>query len=627
MNRSFIYLFVSRKVLYNFLLRSTIFFLTFLFIHSPNSYSQSLTAEQIYKKVSGAVVVVLAYNDNDELASQGSGVVLNDKGYVVTNYHVLSGNNKLEILHGKEIVPYVDIIGIDVEKDILILKIEAKKFPAIKIGDSKLLNVGQRIYAIGSPMGFENSISEGIISGLRSVDELKRNFIQITASISPGSSGGAVVNDKGELIGISTLTAQEGQNLNFAIPIYDALKVKIGSYSKNDEYRDFELFNKAFNASKRGDYHEAIKYYSLFIEKYPNHASSYNNRGIAKYSLTDYGGAIQDFNKAIEINPDDVVAYLGRGIAKYFLTDYGEAIQDFNKAIEINPSDAEAYLSRGFAKDELKDYTGAIQDYNKAIEINPNYAMAYYNRGIVKAKLSFYKEAIQDYNKAIELNPKDAYAYYNRGIAKGENESAIQDYSKAIEINPQYVDAYITRGNVKAKLSDYIGANQDYNKAIEINPNNATAYFNRGISRYALDDNVDACLDWNKAGDLGIAKAYDMIKEYCGKEYFESGMAKNKSGDYKSAIQDYNKAIELNPKDAKVFCNRGVAKVGLEDFRGAIQDFNKAITLNPNYGWAYMLRGGAKLMLKDIDGACLDWSKAGELGFAQAYDLIKERCK
>ena len=78
-------------------------------------------------------------------------------------------------------------------KDILILKIKERKFAAIKIGDSKKLNVGQRVYAIGSPLGFENSISEGIISGLRNYAEIGKNFIQITASISSGSSGGAVV--------------------------------------------------------------------------------------------------------------------------------------------------------------------------------------------------------------------------------------------------------------------------------------------------------------------------------------------------------------------------------------------------------------------------------------------------
>src|ERR1039458_4265532 len=175
--------FVTRKTPSNYTFRLINLFFSLFFIYCSHSYGQSLSAEQIYKKVSGAVVVIHAYDDNDELSKQGSGVVLNDKGYVVTNYHVLSGNKRIEILHGKEIIPYVDIIGIDVDKDILILKIKSKKFSSVKIDNSKSLNIGQRVYAIGSPMGLENSISEGIISGLRSYDELNRNFIQITASI------------------------------------------------------------------------------------------------------------------------------------------------------------------------------------------------------------------------------------------------------------------------------------------------------------------------------------------------------------------------------------------------------------------------------------------------------------
>ena len=233
------------------------FILAFFFLISLRLNSQTLSAEQVYEKVKDAVVVVLAYDYSDELAKQGSGVVLNDKGYVVTNYHILSGCERLEIMHGDEIIPYVDIIGIDVEKDILILKIEEKKFPSVKLGDVKSLKVGQRVYAIGSPMGFENTISEGIISGLRSYEEYEKNFIQISASISFGSSGGAVVNDKGELIGISTLTAKEGQNLNFAIPIDAVLDVEISSYSKNDAYKDFEWFAKGYDAIEKGNYPEA----------------------------------------------------------------------------------------------------------------------------------------------------------------------------------------------------------------------------------------------------------------------------------------------------------------------------------------------------------------------------------
>ena len=360
---------LSCRVSKSFLCRSYLFMFIFSLAICGKLNGQVLSAEQIYEKVNDAVVVVLSYDYSDNLTSQGSGVVLNDKGYVVTNYHVLSGNERLEIIHGEDVIPYVDIIGIDVEKDILILKIEDKKFPAIKTGEVKSLKVGQRVYAIGSPMGFENTISEGIVSGLRSYEELRKNYIQITASISSGSSGGAVVNDKGELIGISTLTSKVGQNLNFAIPIDEVLKVEIGSYSKDDRYKDFELLNKGLNAERKGNYQEAINYYSRYIAKFPNNSFAYNNRGAAKFNIKDYIGAIKDYNKAIEINPNHAFAYTNRGAAKGTVEDHRGAIQDFDRAIEINPNLAQAYYNRGLNKAILGDKSGACLDWSKADEL------------------------------------------------------------------------------------------------------------------------------------------------------------------------------------------------------------------------------------------------------------------
>ena len=504
----------SNSVLFKF----NIYIFTLLLFYSSNIYTQNLSAEQIYKKVSDAVVVIHAYDYNNNLSKQGSGVVLNDKGYVVTNYHVLEGCERLEILHKKKIIPYVDIIGIDVEKDILILKIDRKKFSSIKIGNSKNLNIGQRVYAIGSPLGFENTISEGIISGLRNYDETGKSFIQITASISAGSSGGAIVNDKGELIGISTFTAKEGQNLNFAIPIGDVLSVKISSYSENNAYKDFEWFSKGEDAYEMGDYQESVIYYTNFIKAYPNDAAAYNNRGVSKNKLKDFSGSIEDFTKAIEIDINDETAYNNRGGSKDELGDLKGAIKDFNKAIEINPNYANAYYNRGNVKYKLEDNTGALQDYNMAIGIDPNDADIFYNRGITKSRSGDYKGAIQDFSTATEIDPYFTAAYINRGIIKSNLDDqigAMQDFNKAIEINPNSPEAYSMRGSAKAELSDHTGALKDFNKAIEINPNYAEAYYNRGIEKYNLGDKSGACLDWSKAGELGNVSVYTLIKIYC----------------------------------------------------------------------------------------------------------------
>ena len=109
-------------------------------------------------------------------------------------------------------------------------------------------------------------------------------------------------------------------------------------------------------------------------------------------------------------------------------------------------------------------------------------------------------------------------------------------------------------------------------------------------------------------------------------EYFNRGIAKYNLGDYRGAIANYNKVIELNPNDAATYNNRGNAKHKLGDYRGAIADYNKVLKLNPNNADAYNNKGFAKHKLGDKNGACLDWSKAGELGYYEAYDTIKKVC-
>ena len=435
-------------------------------------YSQVLSPEEIYEKVNDAVVVIIAYDFNNEPKNQGSGVVLNEQGYVVTNYHVFAGCERLEIKHYDKTIPYSDIIGIDVEKDLLILKIEDNIFPSIQLANVDELKVGQRIYAIGSPLGFENSMSEGIISGLRNVYMLERNFIQITAGISSGSSGGAVVNSEGELIGISTFTIKDGQNLNFAIPVSDILSLKIGSYSDKDSIEKYNLFYKGQNALESGNYSASIKYYDEFIKKNPDIAVAYYNRGIAYYQLQKYEEAVSDLTHAIIIDPDYALAYHNRAIAYYQLQRYYDAISNFTKSISVdNPYIVEAYNKRGFVYGILKKYDKALLDYTKAISIDSNYADAYLNRGIVYGILKKYDKALLDYTKVISIEPNNAYAYYSRGLTYGvmeEYDKAISNHTKAISIDPNLAVAYCYRGVAYYLIGECYNAKKDMEKAIEL---------------------------------------------------------------------------------------------------------------------------------------------------------------
>jgi len=371
------------------------FLFTFISLCYSESYSQSLSAEKVYDIVKDAIVVILGYDKSDELISQGSGVVLNDKGYVITNYHILSGCERLEIMHGDNEIPYIDIAGYDVDKDILIININDKTFPLIKVGDNQSLKVGQQIYAIGNPMGFENTISEGIISGLRKYKEKGKNYIQITASISPGSSGGAVVNDKGELIGISTLTITDGQNLNFAIPIEEILEVEISNLPK-EGFRQMligmkwntvrQISFKADSLYENQKYDEAIVLYRNSLEELGKVRSfldsmrvshHYANMSICYYKIGNLEASYESYKLALTYDcgfeflsntdlEDISSSFYNRGTMIGKLGDYVRAIEDFDKAIEINPYFAEAYFNCGLAKYNLGDINGACLYWSTA---------------------------------------------------------------------------------------------------------------------------------------------------------------------------------------------------------------------------------------------------------------------
>ena len=139
----------------------------------------------------------------------------------MTNYHVIAGAAAASItLADGSMYPVKGVCGYDKTADIAVLQIEGSGFPYLDIADSSLLGVGTPVYAIGSPYGLKNSISDGIVSNV--VQHLNgSDFIQFSAPISIGSGGGPILNTAGQVVGVACLSATRGQTLNFAVPIND----------------------------------------------------------------------------------------------------------------------------------------------------------------------------------------------------------------------------------------------------------------------------------------------------------------------------------------------------------------------------------------------------------------------
>ncbi|WP_051410946.1 tetratricopeptide repeat protein [Synechococcus sp. CC9616] len=109
-------------------------------------------------------------------------------------------------------------------------------------------------------------------------------------------------------------------------------------------------------------------------------------------------------------------------------------------------------------------------------------------------------------------------------------------------------------------------------------------------------------------------------------QYFNQGVEKYEAGNYQGAIDDFNKAIEINPQDADAYNNRGGAKIELGDYQGAIDDWSKAIEINPKDAVAYLSRGVARELVYDLEGACRDWRKAADFGLKEPAEWVKNQC-
>ena len=193
--------------------------------------NKKYTTQYAYNAVTDAVVSIQCFEekitDNDEdIIGEGTGTVISDDGYIVTNSHVIGDTNTYKInvvLDNADEYP-AKVVGYDTRTDLAVLKIDAKNLTYVNFGDSSLVEVGQDIVAIGNPGGqsFQNSLTKGIVSAVDRELELSQNvtYIQLDAAINPGNSGGPLCNIYGQVIGINTakIASQEYEGMGFAIP-------------------------------------------------------------------------------------------------------------------------------------------------------------------------------------------------------------------------------------------------------------------------------------------------------------------------------------------------------------------------------------------------------------------------
>jgi S1-C subfamily serine protease len=215
---------------FTLLLTSAMLFATLACTHSkpthegeqqPQAVPQKAISDIAHDSLKSVVTIVTTDSAGRSL-EQGSGFIVTADGKVVTNYHVIAGASSAVVkLADGGIYAVEGIVREDQSNDLVVLKVKSSErdFTPLHLANSVQSRVGEEVVAIGSPLGLEGTVSTGVISAKRTMPSSQMEVLQITAPISPGSSGGALLNSKGEVIGVPFVQMIGGQNLNFAIPI------------------------------------------------------------------------------------------------------------------------------------------------------------------------------------------------------------------------------------------------------------------------------------------------------------------------------------------------------------------------------------------------------------------------
>ncbi|MDE0088407.1 MAG: trypsin-like peptidase domain-containing protein, partial [Candidatus Poribacteria bacterium] len=288
------------------------------------------------------------------------------KDKIATNIHVVAqpGPIFVELSDTEKTLKIVGVAAYDVKNNLVILKIAGKGKP-LSIGDSDAVQIGETVSVVGYHDG-KYKTTTGTIDTIQKSDK----WFGVEGTISKESSGGPVLNRKGQVIGITVGYGDDSDN--YAIPS-NALKVLLTQSVKLKplvEWRKQEVVR----------------------------AEVYHSQGEQKYAAKQYKDAIVDFDKAITLNSEHVRAYFKRGKAKFYINDYVGVVSDCTHAVKLNPEHTRAYHGRAIAKFKLGE--------------------SKYDSGDAEKAQQLYQETIEDVTQAIKIDPEDADLYNNRGGAK-----------------------------------------------------------------------------------------------------------------------------------------------------------------------------------------------------------------
>jgi tetratricopeptide (TPR) repeat protein len=452
-----------------------IWFLLLLAGIAPHVQAQDILPELV-RRIKPSAVAIETFDSRGEKLSRGSGFFI-DVDRVVTNRHVIENAYRAEVhSYNGSIYPVKGVIAVDAEGDLALLKIEAPPNQVRPLSlDRTSPQEGESVVVIGNPFGLEGSVTNGIVSAVRDIPTFGR-IIQITAPISPGSSGSPVVNMQGQVIGVATLQITGGQSVNFAIPSERISQLQGGALlslsdlvaasGRNKRAKAVQFFRDGLSFLSKDDCEKALPYFEKAVESDSNYAEAWAQTGFCKEKLGRHSEAIDASKKAVALRPS-AESYFNLGLANYYLKQYREAVDNYRQSIRLDPYNAaDAHYAVGLVYRDWGRADDEIQAYKQAIRLRPDFTSAYERLGARYLKSKKYVEAIELYKQLAALKPGDSSAPNSMGEAYLELSrfaEAVEAFRQAIRLKPDFGRAYYNLGKCFLAMGNRDAALEQYN--------------------------------------------------------------------------------------------------------------------------------------------------------------------
>ncbi len=426
----------------------------------------ALPPQEVFRRVSPSVFVVESLNSKGEVLAFGSGVAVKlptgvsqpaanttSDLVVVTNKHVIYGAVAYRIRKGEKVWK-ATLVRLDQGHDLCALQPElgwtAKPIP---VRVSAKVKVGERAYTIGAPEGLELTLSEGLVSGLRDIDNVR--VIQTSAPISHGSSGGGLFDSEGRLIGVTTFFLKEGQNLNFALPgewilgLGEESAAQFPASASGSQLEEAKkLSDKGFRAYLDGRYQEAVDAYKEAVRLDTSDHTAWYRLGEAQEELKKDEDALKSFQQSAQLDKNDPLPW--RSMVRVYLR-----LHRFNEAIDpayqvVLLQNDRAMLCMAYLG--AKKYKEAVDTCEVWTSSEPDNSKAWAVLGLAQRRANRLNDAEASLKVAISLAPSDSASLYQLGLvySKLGNHARVREIYEALHrLDPGLAEKLLGKGVVR----------------------------------------------------------------------------------------------------------------------------------------------------------------------------------